>query len=195
MLSNNMVIIRSELAKGKKSSRWNPKKNILILFNDDHAQWASGTYGNSEIQTPNIDHLAATGIQMQNAFTPTPVCSPARACFLTGKLASQHGIHDYLSSADPEIDSRDWLAGEVILPEILAAHGYQVGYSGKWHLGQDDTPHPAFDDWFSISGDYPFRHKGTTRFFDRYEDPEKSGLRVQQSPRHNNSEAWRMIHP
>jgi hypothetical protein len=33
-----------------------PQKNILVIFNDDHAQWASGAYGNAELQTPNIDH-------------------------------------------------------------------------------------------------------------------------------------------
>jgi len=141
-------------------------KNIIIIFNDDHAQWASGTYGNTEITTPNIDHLAETGIQMQNAFTPTPVCSPSRACFLTGRLASQHGIHDYLATNDPKISPRKWLEGEVLLSEILAANKYQTGYCGKWHLGQDDTPHPAFDDWFSISGDYPFSHNDTTRYCD-----------------------------
>jgi arylsulfatase A-like enzyme len=143
-----------------------PKKNIILFLNDDHAQWASGTYGNSELDTPNIDSLAATGIQMQNAYTPTPVCSPGRACLLTGRLASQHGVHDYLATADPEIDGRKWLEGELLLPEILAAHGYQTAYCGKWHLGQDDQHHAAFDYWFSISGDYPFRHNDTTRYCD-----------------------------
>jgi len=143
-----------------------PDKNIIIIFNDDHAQWASGTYGNTEIATPNIDCLASTGVQMQNAFTPTPVCSPGRACFLTGRLASQHGVHDYLVTTDPEIDRRNWLDGEVLLPEILAAQGYQSAYSGKWHLGQDYRPHPAFDYWFSLSGDYPYKHNDTTRYCD-----------------------------
>jgi len=143
-----------------------PTKNILVIFNDDHAQWASGTYGNTELHTPNIDHLASTGVQMENAFTPTPVCSPGRACFLTGRLASQHGVHDYLITADPEVDGRDWLAGEVLLPRLLASNGYQTAYSGKWHLGQDHQPHPDFDYWFSISGDYPFKHNDTTRYCD-----------------------------
>ena len=57
------------------------QKNILIIFNDDHGQWASGAYGNKEIRTPTIDYLAQTGALMENAFTPVPVCSPARSLF------------------------------------------------------------------------------------------------------------------
>ncbi len=49
------------------------KPNVVIIFNDDHAQWASGAYGNRELRTPSIDHLAGTGVLMENAFTPTPV--------------------------------------------------------------------------------------------------------------------------
>jgi arylsulfatase A-like enzyme len=103
---------------------------------------------------------------MENAFTPTPVCSPGRACFLTGRLASQHGVHDYLATTDPAIDHSRWLSGEVLLPAILRGGGYQTAYSGKWHLGQDDQPHPDFDYWFSICGDYPFEHNQNTRYND-----------------------------
>lgn len=142
------------------------QKNILLIFNDDHAQWASGAYGNAELHTPNIDHLAATGVRMENAFTPTPVCSPARACMLTGLLASQHGVHDYLVSAEPEIHHHDWLEGMAILPEYLKQENYQTFYSGKWHVGHDDVPHPAFDRWFTLWGDYPFEHCDLTRYSD-----------------------------
>ncbi|MDA1191247.1 MAG: sulfatase-like hydrolase/transferase, partial [Candidatus Poribacteria bacterium] len=73
-----------------------PKRpNILVFFTDDHAQWASPAYGNTEIIAPNMAYLAASGATMRNAFTPTPVCSPARASFFTGRLPSQHGIHDW----------------------------------------------------------------------------------------------------
>ena len=57
--------------------------NILVFLTDDHGQWAAGCYGNSEIQSPTMDYLAKTGVRMSRAFTPTPVCSPARASFFT----------------------------------------------------------------------------------------------------------------
>ena len=55
------------------------RPNILLFLTDDHGQWANGSYGNSELLTPNLDRLAAEGARFANAFTPCPVCSPARA--------------------------------------------------------------------------------------------------------------------
>lgn len=153
-------------------------KNVLIFLTDDHAQWAMGAYGNREIQTPSMDYLAQTGAQMMNAFTTTPVCSPARACLFTGRLASQHGIHDYLSSTDPTIHHTDWLADEITLPQILSEAGYQTGLCGKWHLGADEKPHPGFDYWFSPAGEYPkpigfthFSENGTVQKISGHKPP------------------------
>ncbi len=140
------------------------QKNIILIVNDDLAQWAPGCYGNREIHSPTLDYLAATGVLMQNAFTPTPVCSPARACLLTGRLASQHGIHDYLSSTIPEIHRRPWLKDEVTLAQLLSDAGYQTAHCGKWHLGNDDQPQAGFAHWFSGVGDYPAEHGGDHRF-------------------------------
>jgi arylsulfatase A-like enzyme len=142
------------------------KQNIILILNDDHGQWAVGSYGHRELHTPNLDHLAATGVQMNNAFTPIPVCSPARACLLTGRLASQHGIHDYLASTDEEIGRRAWLKDETTLAQLLSAAGYQTALCGKWHLGNDDQPQPGFDTWFTLGNDYPIDHGGSHRFCD-----------------------------
>lgn len=140
------------------------QKNVILVVNDDLAQWALGCYGNAEIQTPTLDYLAATGVQMEEAFTPTPVCSPARACLLTGRMASQHGIHDYLSSTIPSIHRRPWLKDELTLAQLLREAGYQTAHCGKWHLGSDDQPQAGFSDWFSGVGDYPAEHDGDHRF-------------------------------
>ncbi len=53
------------------------RPNILIFLTDDHGQWAQHTNGNSELQTPNFDRLAAAGTKMNAAYTTSPVCSPA----------------------------------------------------------------------------------------------------------------------
>ena len=140
------------------------KKNVILVVNDDLAQWALGCYGNAEIHTPTLDYLAASGVQMDNAFTPTPVCSPARACLHTGRLASQHGIHDYLSSTIPAIHRRPWLKDEATLAQLLSEAGYQTAHCGKWHLGNDDQPQAGFSHWFSGVGDYPAEHGGDHRF-------------------------------
>jgi choline-sulfatase len=136
------------------------RPNILLFFTDDHAQWALGAYGNREIHAPTLDYLAQTGVRMANAFTPTPVCSPARACLLTGRLASQHGLHDYLAATDPEVDGVDWLGKELTLGQLLHEAGYQTGYCGKWHLGRDEHPQPGFESWFTLGRGYPILHQG-----------------------------------
>lgn len=149
--------------------------NILVIMTDDHAQWASpggdvradsaarrgattGCYGNRELHTPALDHLAAGGLRMDNAFTPTPVCSPARASFFTGLLPSQHGIHDWLwydvnvhsDAQRAALAGQPSLAGQVTLAQRLAQAGYRCGLSGKWHCGGDDTPQPGFHFWDAL---------------------------------------------
>ena len=135
--------------------------NILLFITDDHGQWASGPYGNHEVSTPNLDSLAASGVVVENAFTTTPVCSPARASLLTGLTPSQHGIHDYIAAA---FDRERWLATEQTLPLLLQKAGYRTGLAGKWHIGNEDVPAPGFDFWFSVGSDYPLLHDGARDF-------------------------------
>ncbi len=123
--------------------------NIIVFFSDDHAQWALPSYGNSEIHAPNLTHLAQTGLVMQNAFTPCPVCSPARASFWTGLYPSQHGVHDHLAEDDPDVQASDWLADTPTLAQRLQAAGYTTALTGKWHCGSGEIPKPGFDFWYS----------------------------------------------
>ena len=136
--------------------------NILVFMTDDHGQWASGCYGSQELQTPNMDFLAETGARMTNAFTPSPVCSPARACFFTGRLPSQHGIHDWIREED---NIGLWMEREKPLPAVLQEGGYYTGLTGKWHCGRGDLPHAGFDYTFShVTHQYP--HCGEFRFLE-----------------------------
>ena len=70
--------------------------NVLFVLTDDQGIWAAGCYGNPEIRTPNLDRLAKTGTRFEHFFVATPVCSPSRATLLTGRIPSQHGVHDWL---------------------------------------------------------------------------------------------------
>jgi arylsulfatase A-like enzyme len=136
------------------------RPNILVLMTDDHGQWASHCYGNRELSTPNMDYLAETGARMQNAYTPCPVCSPARASFWTGRLPSQHGIHDWIQE---DGDTRPWFARERPLASVLQSAGYHTGLAGKWHCGQGEIPDAGFD--FALShttNQYP--HRGVQHF-------------------------------
>lgn len=73
------------------------KTNIVFILADDMAVWAAGCYGNAEIRTPNLDRMAATGVRFENFFVTIPVCSASRASFLTGRIPSQHGVHDFIA--------------------------------------------------------------------------------------------------
>lgn len=137
--------------------------NILVILVDDHAQWAARPYGNSSVHSPSLDYLARHGVCATNAFTVTPVCSPARASFFTGRLPCQHGIHDYLlESQSREIN---WLRNEVTLAQLLHDAGYTTALTGKWHCGQSHLPAQGFDYWLSYQ--YNQRpHRGQISFSD-----------------------------
>lgn len=139
------------------------RPNILVFLTDDHARWAFPAYGEGGFDTPILDALAARGTVFENAYTPCPVCSPARASVLTGLMPSQHGVRDFIA-AGPEYHDLDWLAGLDTLPEQLARAGYRCGLSGKWHLGRDEIPAHGFAFWNAMSGAYPVHHDGTQEF-------------------------------
>ena len=83
--------------------------NILFILTDDQGAWAMGCAGNHELKTPNLDRIAASGMRFENFFCVSPVCSPARASIYTGKIPSQHGIHDWLAKghvSESQLDSR-----------------------------------------------------------------------------------------
>lgn len=128
------------------------RPNIVLFLTDDHGAWANGCYGNREVQTPTLDALATLGARFSSAYTPCPVCSPARACLLTGKLPSQLGLHDWLQEWIPEIGERDWLGGTPTLFHYLSDAGYHTGLSGKWHLGQSHLPPAGADYHFGLPG-------------------------------------------
>lgn len=123
------------------------RPNILFLLSDDQGPWALGCAGNAEIQTPYLDGLASRGMRFANFFCTSPVCSPARASLLTGRIPSQHGVHDWLREGN-HVTPREYLADQSGYTEILAQHGYRVGLSGKWHLGESAMPQKGHAHWY-----------------------------------------------
>ena len=124
------------------------RPNILFILTDDQGVWAAGCYGNPEIRTPNIDRIAAVGVRFDNFFVATPVCSPSRATFLTGRISSQHGVHDWIREGNVGEDAASYLEGEVAYTDVLAEQGWLCGISGKWHLGNSQLVQHGFSHWF-----------------------------------------------
>ena len=153
------------------------RPNILFVLTDDQGAWAMGCSGNSELKTPNLDRIAAEGMRFENFFCVSPVCSPARASIYTGKIPSQHGVHDWLAKGhvsesqlcdelrekirekNPPYEylwpksqlegdkAISYLSGHKAFTEVLADSGYQCALSGKWHIGDSATPQAGFTFW------------------------------------------------
>ncbi len=138
----------------------NSRPNIILIVSDNQSHSLIGSYGNAAIKTPNIDRLAAQGIQFNNAFAVNGVCSPTRATLLTGLMPSQTGIHVALPS---DINVPDWSGIEEFrsLPQTLSEAGYKTALVGKYHLGMPQKPQIGFQDWVT----FPSGH--TTTFYDQ----------------------------
>ena len=119
--------------------------NIVFILIDDLRWDELSCAGHPYIKTPNIDRIAKEGALFGNAFMTTPLCSPSRASFLTGKYAHTHGITDNVdrSAASKRL---------VTFPALLHRSGYETAFIGKWHMGNDDAPRPGFDRWVSFKG-------------------------------------------
>lgn len=108
-------------------------QNILFLMTDQHTQSTLGCYGNTVVRTPNLDRIAAMGTRFAEAFTPTAICTPARASLLTGAAPFRHRL---LANYERNVGYIEDLAeGQFTFAEALREAGYQLGLIGKWHGG------------------------------------------------------------
>ena len=126
------------------------KPNVVFILTDDQGPWAAGCCGNDEIRTPFLDRLASEGTRFSNFFCTSPVCSPARASLMTGRIPSAHGVHDWIREGNMPPDRARYLEGLTCYTDVLAANGYTVGLSGKWHLGDSLAPQHGFSHWFAM---------------------------------------------
>jgi arylsulfatase A-like enzyme len=117
--------------------------NIVMILVDDMRWDEMHAVGHPFIETPNMDRLAREGALFRNAFVTTPLCSPSRACFLTGQYAHTNGIVD--NTARPSHDLP-------VFPKDLQQAGYRTGFFGKWHMGNDASPRPGFNRWVAMPG-------------------------------------------
>jgi arylsulfatase A-like enzyme len=105
------------------SSRSRP--NVLFVLTDQWRAAALGCMGNEEVHTPNVDRLAEEGLTFERAYTPKPMCTPARASLLTGTYPHTNRVlHNQLRLP----------AERPTVADALGAAGYDTGYVGKWHL-------------------------------------------------------------
>lgn len=114
-----------------KNSGPSEKLNFLFILTDDQRWDALGCAGHPFLKTPNMDWIAKSGARFTNAFATTSLCSPSRACFLTGKYAHRHGVMNNLTP---------WQDRNVTFLELLKKSGYYTGFIGKWHMPGKGLP-------------------------------------------------------
>ncbi|WP_035013931.1 sulfatase [Catenovulum agarivorans] len=117
--------------------------NILFIMVDDLGWQDIGAYGKRDIDTPNLDKLANSGMLFTHAYASAPVCSPSRAGAITGQHPARIGLTNHISHEVFTPDSATLLDAPTLtaLPEsaitfaeVLRDHGYRTGFFGKWHL-------------------------------------------------------------
>ncbi|MCC7493879.1 MAG: sulfatase-like hydrolase/transferase [Fimbriimonadaceae bacterium] len=126
------------------------RPNVLFILIDDLGPTDLGCYGHPFLKTPHLDRLAAEGAQFRSNFVAISLCSPSRACCMTGCVPQRTTV---LTNEGQELDHR--------LPTFatqLQAAGYQTGYVGKWHQGNFSDPRPGYDYWLSFQGQGVYRN-------------------------------------
>ena len=129
-------------------------QNILLIIADDYGVDSSSLYNTNASAslppTPTIASLAQNGVLFRNAYV-NPVCSPTRACLITGRYGFRTGIGDVVVGAG----SATLTAAEFTLPEAFAANslsGYQLAQFGKWHLNNAPTSPNNIGGWPHFAG-------------------------------------------
>jgi arylsulfatase A-like enzyme len=113
------------------------KPNIIIILADDLGYGELGCYGQTQIQTPNLDQMAAEGMRFTDHYAGSTVCAPSRCCLMTGL----HTGHAYVRG-NKEMQPMGQFplpAKTETLPRMLKRAGYTTGLIGKWGLGGPDT--------------------------------------------------------
>ena len=117
--------------------------NIVLVMADQLMPFLTGAYGHPVVQTPNLDRLVARGVRFDSAYTPFPLCAPARAALLTGRYASSIGCFDNAAPFSADVPT---------IAHHLTNAGYETVLSGKMHFVGPDQLHG-------------FRHRLTTDIF------------------------------
>ena len=140
------------------------KPNIILILADDMGYSDLGCYG-SEIRTPNLDRLAASGLRFSQMYNSARCC-PSRASLLTGLNPHQTGVGHMMDALGPESYQGYLNESCATIAEVLRAGGYRTYMSGKWHVG---GRYDLLDDsnWERLKGSagYPIP---TQRGFDRF---------------------------
>ncbi|XP_063068164.1 steryl-sulfatase [Engraulis encrasicolus] len=154
------ILVACASARAAPDSSRRP--NFVLFMVDDMGIGDLGCYGNDTLKTPNIDRLAEEGVRLTQHIASSPLCTPSRAGFLTGRypirsgMAGHYDVGVYIISAS----SGGLPPRELTFARLAKEQGYSTALIGKWHLGlncdrhDDLCHHPnshGFDHFYGIS--------------------------------------------
>lgn len=130
----------------------NDKSNVIFIVTDDQGSLDLNSYGAKDLETPNIDALAESGVRFTQFYAPSSLCTPSRVGMLTGRYPQRSGMD--LNA--PSLEGESGLSQEeVTMADMLKKNGYVTGHIGKWHLGYTPKTMPNGQGF-----DYSFGHMG-----------------------------------
>ena len=138
------------------------RPNILYFYVDDMGWGSIGPNGQSDrkskglpyVQTPNIDRLAAEGVNFRRGYACT-VCSPSRSSQQTGF----HQGHCFADRNDPDNAKKAMRSDDVLMGDVLSAAGYTTGYWGKWgYGGSKDMQNPKIENVQTLPTSHGYQH-------------------------------------
>jgi arylsulfatase A len=163
LLQLMIVILIPFLGVAQKIATKRP--NVVLIMADDLGYGSLGCYGNKDIQTPNIDRLAANGMRFTDFHSSGTVCTPTRAALLTGRYpqrcewVADEELSPVFREQRKKNPSQRWAWGistnEITIADLLKKAGYRTAIFGKWHLGYDFKFHPknyGFDEFRGFLG-------------------------------------------
>lgn len=123
---------------GKTPQSSTEKPNILFILIDDMGYGDLPSYGNTEVDAPNINRLASEGLSFSQFYVNSPICSPSRVAFMTGQYPSRWGItsyiHDRASNSERGMKNSLNLQAPT-MGRMMQKAGYYTAHIGKWHMG------------------------------------------------------------
>lgn len=157
MLSGCLLLFVAGCSSSNQESTETAKPNIIFIMADDLGYGDLGSYGQTVIQTPNLDQMAKEGTRFTHAYAGSTVCAPSRSVLMTGKHTGHTTVRGNfgkygvvgLGGGNGRVPLE---AEDVTVAEVLKEVGYVTGMTGKWGLGEPGTTgHPndqGFDEFF-----------------------------------------------